>query len=122
MSDKNSRNKQRTFLFNLSYTGGNNQHKNNYEHLELIYQFYASAISKSNFVIENFKRGPRYSGRCRVRDYTNGQHVTIQSTDQDQDKDKKEEGNKQMISKRTPKMSINQILMRLLMRLHRKNE
>jgi len=66
MSDKNSSNKQRTFLFNLSYTDGNNQHKNNYEHLELIYQFYASAISNSNFVIENFKRAPRRSGKRKV--------------------------------------------------------
>jgi hypothetical protein len=66
MSDKNSSNKQRTFLFNLSYTGGNNQYKNNYEHLELIYQFYASAISNSNFVIENFKRIPRNSGKYTV--------------------------------------------------------
>ena len=118
MSDKNSSNKRRTFLFNLSYIGGNNQYKNNYKHLELIYQFYASATSKSNFVIENFKRGPRYSGRCRVWIYDSIQiTVTTQST-QGQDKDKKEEGDKQKDAK---KMSINQILMRL-MRLHRKNE
>ena len=75
MSDKNSSDKQRTFLFNLSYIGGNNQHKNNYEHLELIYQFYASAISNSNFVIENFKRIPRYSGRYRVNIYAASQRV-----------------------------------------------
>jgi hypothetical protein len=100
MSDKNSSNKQRTFLFNLSYIGGNNQHKNNYEHLELIYQFYASAISNSNFVIENFKRGPRYSGRRIVRTYGGIQiTVTTQST-QDQDKDKKEEGDKQKDAKK----------------------
>ena len=120
MSDKNSSDKQRTFLFNLSYIGGNNQHKNNYEHLELIYQFYASAISNSNFVIENFRDIPRPSRQHMMEIYTRGggQRVPIQSTDQDQDKDKKEEGDKQMISKRTPKMSTNQILMRL----HRKNE
>jgi len=75
MSDKNSSNKQRTFLFNLSYTGGNNQHKNNYEHLELIYQFYASAISNSNFVIENFKRAPRRSGKRKVKIYRGDQRT-----------------------------------------------
>jgi len=117
MSDKNSSNKQRTFLFNLSYTCGNNQHKNNYEQLELIYQFYASAISKSNFVIENFKRCPPRSKQntvlTEVPTYRGIQRaVTTQST-QDQDKDKKEEGDKQ----KDTKMSINQILMRL----HRKN-
>ena len=75
MSDKNSSNKQRTFLFNLSYTGGNNQHKNNYEHLELIYQFYASAISNSNFVIENFKRAPRCTKKYKVMTYRRRQRV-----------------------------------------------
>jgi len=112
MSDKNSSNKQRTFLFNLSYTGGNNQHKNNYEQLELIYQFYASAISNSNFVIENFKRIKRKDGKYTVNCYDDSEQCVISLN---QGKDKKEEGDKQKDAK---KMSINQILMRL----HQKNE
>jgi len=112
MSDKNSSNKQRTFLFNLSYTGGNNQHKNNYEHLELIYQFYASAISNSNFVIENFKRCEPYEQNTvltTVPTYRAIQRtVTTQST-QDQDKDKKEEGDKQKDTKNVNQSDSNEI-------------
>ena len=105
MSDKNSSNKQRTFLFNLSYTGGNNQHKNNYEHLELIYQFYASAISNSNFVIENFKRCYPYTGQNRVPEYER-----VQSTiSPPEDKDKKEEGDKQKDTKNVNQSDSNEI-------------
>jgi len=95
MSDKNSSNKQRTFLFNLSYIGGNNQHKNNYEHLELIYQFYVSAISNSNFVIENFKRLPEPSVENMVDTYSGIQC----SPARNQNKDKQKEGDKQKDAK-----------------------
>jgi len=106
MSDKNSSNKQRTFLFNLSYISGNNQHKNNYEHLELIYQFYASAISNSNFVIENFKRIKRKDGEYTVICYDDpGQRVTSLN----QGKDKKEEGDKQKDAKNVNQSDSNEI-------------
>jgi len=105
MSDKNSSNEQRTFLFNLSYIGSNNQYKNNYEHLELIYQFYASAISKSNFIIENFKRCELYSGECIVPKYRRIQFVIRPP----EDKDKKEEGNKQKDAKNVNQLDSNEI-------------
>ena len=105
MSDKNSRNKQRTFLFNLSYTGGNNQHKNNYEHLELIYRFYASAISNSNFVIENFKRLPEPSVENMVDTYSGIQC----SPALNQNKDKKKEGDKQKDAKNVNQSDSNEI-------------
>jgi hypothetical protein len=105
MSDKNSSNKQRTFLFNLNYTGGNNQHKNNYEHLELIYQFYASAISNSNFVIENFKRCEPYTGEYIRPTYSRLQSVISPP----EDKDKKEEGDKQKSAKNVNQSDSNEI-------------
>jgi len=105
MSDKNSSDEQRTFLFNLSYIGGNNQHKNNYEHLELIYQFYASAISNSNFVIENFRRFPEPSVENMVHTY-----LGIQcSPALNQNKDKKKEGDKQKDAKNINQSDSNEI-------------
>ena len=105
MSDKNSSNKQRAFLFNLSYTGGNNQYKNNYEHLELIYQFYVSAISNSNFVIENFKRCEPYNEEYTVISYNSEQCVTSLN----QGEDKKEEGDKQKDAKNVNQSDSNEI-------------
>ena len=107
MSDKNSSNKQRVFLFNLSYIGGNNQYKNNYEHLELIYQFYASAISDSDFifVIGNFKDIPEPSVENMVNTY-----LGIQCTPAlNQNKDKKKEGDKQKDAKNVNQSDSNEI-------------
>jgi len=105
MSDENSSNKQRAFLFNLSYISGNDQHKNNYERLELIYQFYASAISNSNFVIENFKRCRPYTGQYTVPGYGRSQCVPSPP----EDKDKKKEGDKQKDAKNVNQSDSNEI-------------